>query len=269
MTDYNRIEKAIKYIEANAKNQPSLEEIAGHIGLSQFHFQRLFKDWTGLTPKKFLQYITVEHAKELLSKSTSVLDASYEVGLSGPGRLHDLFITVDGITPGEFKKLGSGLVIRYGYHETIFGECLIAETERGICWLSFDFEGEDGLESLIKCWAGAKFVRDDSAGQIAADNMNMGSGEKLKLFVKGTNFQLKVWEALMRIPEGKLVSYGELADAVGCKGGSRAVGSAVGSNIVSYLIPCHRVLRASGEIGGYRWGIQRKKMIIAHESSNL
>jgi AraC family transcriptional regulator of adaptative response/methylated-DNA-[protein]-cysteine methyltransferase len=270
--DYQRIEMAISYLEANAAGQPSLDDVAGHVGLSAFHFQRLFKRWAGVSPKRFLQYLTVESAKQLLRDSTSVLDTSYEVGLSGPGRLHDLFVSVDAVTPGEFKLEGRELELRYAYHETPFGDCLVAETPRGICHLGFVSEENRplALADLQEHWRQARLIADPQAGQIVMQQVfppgKKTRPDQVRILLKGTNFQLKVWEALLKIPEGTAVSYGDLAARIGRPGAYRAVGTAAGHNPVAYLIPCHRVLRSSGEVGGYRWGTARKKAMLGYEA---
>ena len=273
-SDYRRIEQAIIYLEEHALEQPSLEEVAEHIGLSPYHFQRLFKSWAGVSPKRFLQYLTIENAKNLLRDSFSVLDTALDVGLSGPGRLHDLFVSVEAMTPGEFKSQGKDLHISYGFHATPFGECLLASTPRGICSLAFvDPETRSAaLNELLTNWREATLIENQNAGK---DAVKMIFGQKqnlsqapLKVLLRGTNFQVKVWEALLRIPEGAVVSYGSLADAIGHPGAHRAVGTAAGHNPIGYLIPCHRVLRANGEIGGYHWGAIRKKAILAREAAH-
>jgi AraC family transcriptional regulator of adaptative response/methylated-DNA-[protein]-cysteine methyltransferase len=271
--DYRRIEQAIAYLEKHALDQPSLDEVAEHIGLSSYHFQRLFKSWAGVSPKRFLQYLTIENAKKLLRESVSVLDASLDVGLSGPGRLHDLFVSVEAITPGEFKAQGKDLCISYGFHETPFGECLLAVTPRGIC--SLVFVGPEtrsaALNELQGNWREATLVKDQNAGKDAIKSIfgqNRDQTQtKLKVLLRGTNFQVKVWEALLRIPEGAVVSYGSLAETIGHPGAHRAVGTAASHNPVGYLIPCHRVLRANGEIGDYHWGETRKRAILAREAA--
>lgn len=272
-SDYQRIESAIRFIEAHATEQPSLDDLAAHIGLSPHHCQRLFKRWAGVSPKRFLQYLTVENAKQLLRDSTSVLDTSFEVGLSGPGRLHDLFVTVEAMTPGEYKQQGEGIEIRYAFHETPFGECLAAETSRGICFLGFVSDGKkvETVDDLQKRWQQASLLNDpdacrNSVRQIFSPTKDSPQ-KSVQLFLKGTNFQLKVWEALLKIPQGKVISYGDLAENIGSPNAHRAVGTAVGQNPIAYLIPCHRVLRASGEIGGYHWGTSRKKAILALEAA--
>jgi len=277
-SDYARVEAAIKYIEERATAQPSLEEVAGQIGLSTYHFQRLFTRWAGVSPKRFLQYITVEAAKKLLDESASVLDTALDVGLSGPSRLHDLFISAEAVTPGEFKRSGEGLEIRYCVRPTIFGDCLVAASPRGLCAVEFldvtdPRAAPAALETLKRRWNKATFVEDPTAGKAALDLLTPGatlsSSQPLALHLKGSNFQLKVWQALLAIPDGHLISYSQLAEKIGAPGAARAVGTALGQNPIAFIIPCHRVLRASGEIGGYKWGIERKKAIIAFEATAL
>jgi AraC family transcriptional regulator of adaptative response/methylated-DNA-[protein]-cysteine methyltransferase len=272
-SDYYRIEKAIRFIEENHASQPELEDLAAHLGLSPFHLQRLFRRWVGISPKRFLQFLTIEHCKELLSESRSVLDATFEAGLSSPGRLHDLFVTIEAVTPGEFKARGAGLEIAYGIHPSPFGDCLLAVTERGICGLSFAI-GDDtteAVEELKSRWPGARIVERPRATREYFDRvfpkLDHNGQRHLTLFVKGTNFQLKVWEALIRIPSGSVTTYGDIASRIGIPSATRAVGTAVGSNPISYLIPCHRVLRSMGAFGNYRWGTERKKAILAWESA--
>jgi len=271
--DYRRIALAINYLEEHVAEQPSLEEVAEHIGLSPWHFQRLFKSWAGVSPKRFLQYLTVENAKRLLRESGSVLDVALDVGLSGPSRLHDLFVSVEAMTPGEFKSLGKDLSVSYGFHATPFGECLLALTSRGICSLAFVEEENraEALQQLLETWKAASLVEDPEAGESIISQIFKQGGEQgrgpVKVLLRGTNFQLKVWQALLRIPEGAAVSYGSLAEAVGHPGAHRAVGTAVGRNPIACLIPCHRVLRTNGDIGGYRWGITRKRAILAREAA--
>ncbi len=269
--DYQRIEKAIRFLEERAFAQPSLEEAAAHVGLSAFHFQKLFKHWAGVSPKRFLQFLTVSHAKQMLLRSSSVLDAAYDAGLSSPGRLHDLFVVVEAVTPGEFKTAGAGVEITYGFHDTPFGVCLVAQTARGICALSFVApEGKaQAVSELRASWPQAQLREDAEAGRTAVEKIfSSGLGDKanpVRLLLCGTNLQLKVWEALLRIPEGAVVSYQALAQAVGRPQAVRAVANAVGRNPVACLIPCHRVLRSSGEIGGYRWDTVRKRAILGRE----
>lgn len=269
--DYQRIRDAILFLEANADRQPDLEELAEHLGLSSSHCQRVFTRWAGVSPKRFLQFLTVEHAKRLLRRSMSVLDASYEVGLSGPGRLHDLFVATEAVTPGEYKQFGDGLDVRWGIHPSPFGDCLVAETDRGICHLSF---GDGGLaanrERLEHDWQRSTLVRDDEATHETARRIFAPArrAEPRRLMLKGTNFQIKVWRALLEIPQGALVTYGDVARALGRPTATRAVASAIGANPVSYLVPCHRVLRSTGALGGYAWGTERKRALIAWEAAH-
>jgi AraC family transcriptional regulator, regulatory protein of adaptative response / methylated-DNA-[protein]-cysteine methyltransferase len=269
--DYGRIEKAIAFLQSNYTRQPELKEVARSVHLSEYHFQRLFTRWAGISPKKFLQYLTLEHAKHSLKESRSVLDATFDAGLSSPGRLHDLFVTIEAMTPGEFKQSGEGLTIQYGFHPTPFGECLLAITGRGICGLSFVPEGRrvQVLKELRDRWTGATLREASGATQPFVGRLFVGSAKKprapLQLLLKGTNFQIKVWEALMRIPEGNVVSYEDLARSIGSPKASRAVGSAVGKNPVAYIIPCHRVIRREGIIGNYHWGPERKKALLGWE----
>ncbi len=267
--DYALIERAIAYVEDNARQQPELEEIAAAVGLSEYHFQRVFTRWAGISPKRFLQFITKENAKGLLDRSENLLDTTYQVGLSSLGRLHDLFVTTEAVTPGQYKARGAGITIRYGLHPTPFGECLIGLTDRGICHLGFvqDSEG-DAIDALVAEWAQARMVEDQRAtaplvGPIF--DLSRRSGHPLHLHLRGTNFQLKVWEALLRVPPGSVTTYGQLAARIGHPAASRAVGSAVGHNPVAVLIPCHRVIRSLGEFGNYRYGAARKVALLAHE----
>jgi AraC family transcriptional regulator of adaptative response/methylated-DNA-[protein]-cysteine methyltransferase len=272
-TDYERVEAAIRFLTENADRQPGLDELAREAGLSPHHFQRIFKRWAGVSPKRFLQYLTIEHAKHLLRHSSSVLDASYEVGLSGPGRLHDLFVSLEAVTPGEYKSRGRGIEIAWGLHSTPFGDCLLAATDRGICHLSFPEPGtSEGMARLRLDWTNAEIHEDPAASARVVERLfenDPGAGGPLPLLLKGTNFQIKVWEALLRIPRGRAVSYGDIASHIGHPDAVRAVGSAVGANPISWLIPCHRVLRNTGELGGYRWGPLRKKAMIGWESAKV
>ncbi len=271
-SDYARIEKALAYIADRVEDQPELDDVAASIGLSPFHFQRLFTRWVGVSPKKFLQFLTLDRAKACLTASSSVLDAAHESGLSGPSRLHDLFLAHEAVTPGEFKQRGLGLTISYGWAESPFGDCLILTTPRGVCGLAFAGEGGRApcLADMRARWPMAKFVADEAqiariAGAIFQPRRH--DGERLKLVLYGSPFQIKVWEALLRIPQGALVSYDGLAAAIGATGAARAVGSAVGDNPISYLIPCHRVIRKSGAISHYHWGRPRKLAMIGWEAA--
>jgi AraC family transcriptional regulator, regulatory protein of adaptative response / methylated-DNA-[protein]-cysteine methyltransferase len=270
--DYSRIEKAILFLDANFRSQPSLSDVARSANLSEHHFQRLFRRWAGISPKRFLQFLTIEYAKELLAESRSVLDATYEAGLSSPGRLHDLFTNIEAVTPGEFKNRGTGLKIDYGFHWSPFGVCLLAVTERGICGLSFLLHGdhEKAVQELKSRWPGASFEENSEKTAPLVDQVFPPIGPKgaraLSLFLRGTNFQIKVWEALLRIPEGSVVSYEDLALHLGKPGAARAVGSAVGQNPIAFIIPCHRVIRKMGVTGNYGGGPARKKAMLAWEA---
>ena len=273
MTDYARIEKAILFIESHYRSQPSLDAIAENVGLSKFHFHRLFLRWAGISPKRFIQYLTAGLAERLLRESRNLIDATFEAGLSSPGRLHDLMVAVHGVTPGELKAEGAGLTIRFGVHPSPFGECFLAATEKGICALSFidPSEFEKAVDDLKHRWRHARIQqKPDSTRPIAERIFNLtshGMPGPLNLFVRGTNFQIKVWEALLRIPPGTVASYEEIAVTIGVPKAARAVGTAVSQNPVSYLIPCHRVIRKSGAFGEYRWGAARKKAILAWEAA--
>lgn len=268
--DYYRIEKAIHFLAENFRHQPDLHEMAGAAGMSEYHFQRIFRRWAGISPKRFVQFLTKEYAKELLKKS-NLLDASYEAGLSGPGRLHDLFIGCEAMTPGEYKLKGEGLTIQYGFHPSPFGKCLIAVTSRGICGLAFmDAADEKNiLNHFYQDWANAKFQENQKTTRDYIEQIFDSKVRKNPIHVlwKGTNFQIKVWEALLRVPPGQVVTYKALAEAIGCPQAMRAVGNAVGRNPIAYLIPCHRVIRSVGHLGGYRWGIGRKKAMLGIEAA--
>lgn len=267
--DYQRIAKAIHYLRHNSLEQPTLEQVAAQVGLSPHHFQRLFKRWAGVSPKRFLQFLTARQAKELLDRSRPVLDTSFAVGLSSPGRLHDLMINTEAVTPGEYKNRGDGLQIEFGQHDTPFGECLIATTPRGICNLGFlDEEGIDpALRRLRSLWPKAKVLRNQHSTAIVIKQVFYQNprSQPLLLLLRGTNFQIKVWQALLQIPEGAVTSYGDLADKLQHPNAARAVGTAVGQNPIGYLIPCHRVLRGDGGLGGYRWGEERKLSMLGKE----
>jgi len=271
-TDYARIERAIRFLDRERAAAPSLATVAAHVGLSESHFQRMFTRWAGISPKRFVQYRTAEVVKQMLRERRPVLETTYEAGLSGPGRLHDLIVNAEAVTPGELQRGGMGITVKYGFHPTPFGECLIAVTPRGVCHLAFvaPMTREQAMARLEHDWPLAQFVPDQNATRAAAAKAfpPPGSSEKpsLAIHVKGTNFQLKVWRALLEIPVGEVTTYGAIATKVGDAKASRAVGTAVGSNPVSYLIPCHRVIRASGELGGYAWGIERKKVMLRREA---
>lgn len=269
--DFARIARAIRFIATNFRAQPRLAEIAAQADLSEFHFNRLFRRWAGLTPKQYLAFVTGREAKGELASQPSVLEAAYAVGLSGPGRLHDLIVSLDAVTPGELKALGRGLEICYGFADTPFGRALLATTPRGLCHLAFVEPGEDqkAVNELRDGWQNADFARDDARARDLARRIwspTEPAAAPLKLNVVGTNFQLKVWQALLDLGAHRRTTYAALADAIGKGGSARAVGNAVGANPVGWLIPCHNVLRRDGALGGYHWGEDRKRAILAWES---
>lgn len=280
--DYARVEQAIRFLEQNARRQPGLAEVAAHVGLSEYHFQRLFTRWAGISPKRFLQFLTKENAKALLAR-TSVLAAAYEAGLSSPGRLHDLLVQTEAVTPGEYRSGGAGVDIAYGFHPTPFGECLLAMTGRGVCFLGFVERGRlSALEELRRNWPNATLTEDPRrtarlaeeifalpVGRIGNPTYSQVENLTYALHLRGTNFQLKVWEALLRLPPSEVTTYQGLADAIGQPGAARAVSNAVGHNPVAYLIPCHRVLRQAGGFGEYRYGSARKKAILLYEAGQI
>jgi len=270
------IDAAMDFLAANVDRQPTLDEVAAVAGMSPHHFQRTFKRWAGVSPKRFLQYLTLGHAKRLLDERASVLDAALDAGLSGPGRLHDLFVACEAVTPGEYKRRGEGLEIRFGLHDSPYGRALIGATARGICWLGFTGDGGDAeiISELQGDWPAAVCIHDPKAtAPLAARALapvsasGRAARNPLPLVLYGTNFQIKVWEALLRIPPGRVASYGDIANAVGKPNAQRAVGRAVGANPVSLLIPCHRVILNSGLIHNYRWGVTRKRRILAIEQA--
>ena len=271
MQDFQRIEKAIRFIRENFREQPDLDTIAQQVHLSPFHFQRLFQEWAGVSPKKFLQFTSVEYAKELLTHQETLADVSYETGLSGSSRLHDLFIHIEGMTPGEYKEGGKNLNIRYKWAETVFGKILIASTQKGICHLSFLQDNDDSTEAeLLRRFPAATLeqksdpLQDQALKFFQDDWKNL---DRIKLHLKGTPFQIKIWQALLQIPAGALTSYLRIARQIGDLKASRAVGTAIGSNPIAYLIPCHRVITSAGQLGGYHWGIDRKSAIIGWEAA--
>jgi len=269
MLDYQRIEQAIRFIRENFQDQPDLDVIAKQIHLSPFHFQRLFKEWAGVSPKKFLQFTSIEYAKQLLHQQKTLATVSFETGLSGTSRLHDLFIQIEGMTPGEYQQGGKNLHIYYSHAETVFGNILIASTEKGICHISFVRESSD-LSDLTNRFPAAILEQKTDLHQQEALKMfrdDWSDLDKIKLHLKGTPFQIKVWNALLQIPMGSLKSYFDIAREIGDSKSSRAVGTAIGNNPVAYIIPCHRVITSSGNLGGYHWGIDRKTAIIGWESA--
>ena len=271
------IAAAIEYLVGHYAEQPSLDDVARRSGISPHHFQRTFKAATGVSPKRFLQYVTISHAKTLLADRTNLLDTSFDLGLSGPGRLHDLFVACEAVTPGQFKLRGQGLAIRYGFHDSPFGRILIGVTERGICRLSFVTGNDEAGEAraFAQDWPAAEMIFAPGSTSAPAEQAfrfaigrNPG-GQAPELLVMGTNFQIKVWESLMRIPRGGVVSYQDVARAIGNPSATRAIGRAVGGNPIALLIPCHRVILKSGAIHNYRWGVERKRAILAFEQAGL
>lgn len=275
-SDYSKVEQAIRFIQGRAHAQPGLAEVAEEVGLSEFHFQRLFQRWAGVSPKRFLQFLTLEEAKRMLAESRSLLETSHAVGLSGPGRLHDLFLALERMTPGEYKAQAEGLTVHWGVEDTPFGPALFAalaegERERGLCGLAFLQDGspEAAFEELRARWPGAKLEASPARIRAYADaldaRMRGRAGEPLSLVLKGTDFQLRTWEALLRIPGGQALAYQDLARMSGSPGASRAVGTALAQNPIAWLIPCHRVLQSTGAIGQYHWGAPRKQAMLGFE----
>lgn len=269
--NYQRIAEAIDYIKQHFKQQPNLDEVAEKVHLSPFHFQRLFSEWAGTTPKKFLQYVSVQHAKNLLNKQQATLfDAAFDTGLSGTSRLHDLFVKIEGMTPAEYKNGGKNLVINYSFTQSLFGQIIIASTSKGICYIAFYEDEQEAFNLLEAKFPNASFVaeKDDFQEQaLLIFHKDWNKIDEIRLHLKGTDFQLKVWEALLKVPMGKLSTYGQLAMDIGSPNASRAVGTAIGSNPVAFLIPCHRVIQSSGSFGGYMWGNTRKTAIIGWEQA--
>ncbi len=275
-SDAARIERALDYLADRFPEQPSLGELAAEAGVSEHHFQRMFTRRVGVSPKKFLQHLTLEAAKQRLRDSASVLDAAYDAGLSGPGRLHDLFVTFEAMTPGEYKARGEGLVIRYGFHDSPFGECLLMVTDRGVCGLGFSSGiGRDGaLARRIRGRERAELVFDDAATApyipmifAAPSQPAARGGPPLRLLMRGSRFQIKVWKSLLSMPPGTLTTYRDIARRIGMPGAARAIGNANGANPIPWLIPCHRVIRKTGAIGGYDWGVGRKLAMIGWEAA--
>lgn len=271
--DYRRMAESITYLKEHFREQPSLEELAERASLSPFHFQRMFTAWAGVSPKQFARYLTAEYARTVLrEEKPSLFDLSLDLGLSGSGRLHDLFIRFEGMSPGEYKQAGEGLIIRYSFQQTHFGQALVASTDRGICFLAFCDGREEGLDQLRNDFGRARLTEWEenwhrqAVAFIRGDELPRGS---LSVHLRGTPFQLKVWEALLHIPEGGLTTYGRLAEQTGQPQAARAIGTAVGANPVAFLIPCHRVIRENGELSGYRWAPERKQMIIGWEAARL
>jgi len=269
--NYTRIADAIAYLRDHFKEQPDLDAVAAEVHLSPHHFQRMFTDWAGVSPKKFLQYLSLEHAKTVLQQSrASLFDAAFETGLSGTGRLHDLFVNIEGMTPGEYKNGGAQLDINYSYAECPFGNVLVASTHKGVCYMGFADDSEQAFQELAGRFPKAKFRQMTDLIQQQAlyiFTQDWSQLDQIKLHLKGSPFQLKVWETLLKIPMGQLVSYGEIATHIERPGASRAVGTAIGSNPVAFLIPCHRVIQASGQLGGYMWGTTRKTALLGWEAA--
>lgn len=271
--NYNRIAEAIAYIKANFKEQPSLKEIAKKVHLSPFHFQRLFTDWAGVSPKKFMQYISIEYAKQLLKNNqATLLDTAQHTGLSGTSRLHDLFINIEGMTPGEFKNGGKSLSINHSFAESPFGNIIVASTKKGICYMAFFENKEEAFTKLKDRFPNANYSRlvdNFQQNALFIFQQDWSKLNQIKLHLTGTPFQLKVWETLLKIPMGQLSTYGTIAKAIDKPKASRAVGTAIGSNPVAFLIPCHRVIQSTGNSGGYMWGSIRKSAIIGWEASKI
>jgi AraC family transcriptional regulator of adaptative response/methylated-DNA-[protein]-cysteine methyltransferase len=271
--NYQRIEEAINYIRLNFKEQPNLDDVAEKINLSPFHFQRLFTDWAGISPKKFLQYLSIDYAKSILKeKQATLFDAAFETGLSGTGRLHDLFINIEGMTPAEFKNGGRALAINYSFAESPFGNIIVASTTKGICYMAFADDREEAFGELVAQFPNAVYTQMVDAVQQEAlfiFKKDWSQLSHIKLHLKGTNFQLKVWQALLNIPIGGLSTYASVAAAIVQPTASRAVGSAVGDNPVAFLIPCHRVIKSTGEFGQYHWGATRKSVMIGWEAAKI
>jgi AraC family transcriptional regulator of adaptative response/methylated-DNA-[protein]-cysteine methyltransferase len=275
--DYAQIRRAIAYLTETWVEQPSLDDLAAHLGLSPAHCQKLFKRWCGLSPKEFVQAITVDHARGLLEGSSSVLDAAYQVGLSGSSRLHDLFVSHEAMTPGDYKRRGEGLDMAYGFHPSPFGDALLIATERGVAGLAFVDEDKgqtraQALADMAQRWPRARFVEaPDKTARIARQVFDPAAcrDRPIRLVMIGTDFEVRVWETLLRIPMGRAVSYTDIARHLGQPTASRAVGSAVGRNPISFVVPCHRVLRGDGSLGGYHWGLTRKRALIGWETGRL
>ncbi|MGB6329829.1 MAG: methylated-DNA--[protein]-cysteine S-methyltransferase [Halarcobacter sp.] len=267
--NYNKIEKVIKYIDENFKEQPTIDDISEYIGMSKYHLIRVFKEYVGVTPIQFLQSITLNYAKEHLKESKSILDSSLDLGLSSASRLHDLFVNIIGVTPKEYKEFGRNVKITYGFGATPFGEALIGFTKRGVSYLGFVDSNNKNKEQLFnrfqEIWAKADLVLNDKEAKEYLNKIFIDK-EKFDLYVKGTNFQINIWKALLNIPNGTIATYQDIANSINKPKAVRAVASAIGSNHIGYLIPCHRVLAKSGAMSGYRWGIERKKILVAYEA---
>lgn len=274
--DYARVQDAIRYISDNWRDQPDLDDIARQSGLSPAHFQRLFSRWAGISPKEFVQAITLDHARQMLEGSASILDTAYEVGLSGAGRLHDLFVNYEAMTPGDYKRRGAGLKISWGIHDSPFGRALVMATQRGIAGLAFADDGEDEsvmFEDMARRWPAASYVKAPEStlpyiARIFSPELWRKS-DPLKVVLIGTDFEVRVWDALLKLPPAQAITYSDLAAHVCTTRAARAVGSAVGRNPISFVVPCHRVLRKDGGLGGYHWGVTRKMAILGWETGRL
>lgn len=270
---YKKIEEAIAYIQRSFRQQPSLEMIAEEVHLSPFHFQRLFSEWAGISPKKFLQYLSIEHAKQMLNQpQTTLSEAAYETGLSGTGRLYDLFVNIEGMTPGEYKNGGENLTINYSYAQTPFGNIMVASTPKGVCYMAFDDEANNAFDALQLAFPKATYrsiLDQHQQNALLIFQEDWQQLPQIKLHLKGTDFQLKVWETLLKIPKGKLTTYGHIAQQIKKPSAARAVGSAIGDNPVAFLIPCHRVIQSNGILGQYHWGSPRKAAIIGWEAAKI
>ncbi len=266
--NYKKIEEVIKYIDENFKDQPSIDTIAKYIGMSKYHLIRVFKEYVGVTPIQFLQSVTLNYAKEHLKESKSILDSALDIGLSSSSRLHDLFVNIIGVTPKEYKSLGENVEITYGFGNTPFGNALVAITKRGICYLGFydDSSKESVYTRFKEVWAKATLKEDNKKADEVLNSIFIKKDKKFNLYVKGTNFQINVWKALINIPDGSIATYSDVAKYLNKPKSVRAVASAIGSNPIGFLIPCHRVLGKSGAMTGYRWGIERKKILVAYEA---
>ena len=276
--DYDHIRRAIAFLSETWTEQPSLDRLAQHLGLSPAHCQKLFKRWCGLSPKEFVQAITVDHARGLLGSSASVLDAAYEVGLSGGSRLHDLFVSHEAMTPGDYKRRGEGLEMAYGFHASPFGEALVMATDRGIAGLAFINDDamqsrQDALADMVQRWPKANYVEKPDVtaphAKVIFNAQKWSREQPVRLVMIGTDFDVRVWETLLKIPMGRAVSYTDIARHIGSPSASRAVGSAVGRNPISFVVPCHRVLRGDGTLGGYHWGLTRKRALIGWETGRV
>jgi len=266
--DYQRIARALAYLRAHYREQPDLAEVAGQFGLSESHFQRLFTRWAGISPKRFIQYLTVEHAKAMMAGQSSLLELSADAGLSGPGRLHDLFVNLEGLSPGEYRKQAAGMNISWGQVDTPFGKATLAFTPRGVCHLAFS-DDPDPLQKLVGSWPRATLTEKPNEAQKLAHRIfeHAKAGHPVSAWVVGTNFQLQVWRALLGIPSGSVRNYRQVAEQLGRPSAARAVGTAIAANPIGYLIPCHRVLRGTGDIGEYHWGSERKAAMVAWEAA--